>query len=41
MKPKTQKMMNEIEKMPLSELYHLQSWIELIIAGCEEELQEE
>ena len=37
MKPKTQKMMDKIEKMPLSELYHLQSWIELMIAVGEEE----
>jgi|TARA_R100000458_G_C8131090_1_gene146112 hypothetical protein len=37
MNPKTRKMMDEIGKMPLSELYHLQSWIELMIAVGEEE----
>jgi len=37
MNPKTQKMMDEIEKTPLSELYILQDWIKLIIAVCEEE----
>jgi hypothetical protein len=37
MNPKTQKMMDEIEKMPLSELYVIERHIKLMIAVGEEE----
>ena len=36
MNPKTQKMMDEIEKMPLSELYVIERHIKLMIAVGEE-----
>jgi hypothetical protein len=37
MNPKTQKMMNEIDKMVLSELYIIENHIKLMIAVGEEE----
>ena len=37
----TQKMMDEIEKMPYSELLHLRDWVALMMAVHEEDFGDE
>ena len=41
MNPKTQKMTDEIEKMPYSELLHLRDWVALMMAVHEEDFGDE